>query len=1206
MADSRDAKLIEEVQNTARYSVEHRAVSWMLLLLTLAFGIWGYQNMPKQRDPTIPVRVALAVTAWPGADAREIEQQVTRMVEQAIAGNPHIHPPATTQFGIRSWSLPGISLVQVNLDESVQQPEEEFSDIELRLNAIETNLPKGAGPVQWHSGVGETSALMLTIASPIERATTLAVRARALSQAIADSRPREDWNENTHETLVVMLPTTTPVRPVVAVFAQLARAIEEQGLGSDTQVITGDAFVGIDLRRTQDQPVVLDFARRWLQEQLGVTNFHPDAWEPFVVGNLSDLDTLLRQVAGPKYSHHQLAQFAQFLSSGLAEVPQVSKVLQSGVLNERIFMVYSQETLAQLGIPLQTIPNKLSSQNSTVASGTYEIGTTDVPLVVNPPPTPRAALSDLVIGEDESGAPVRLEEIGELFRGYQSPPILLNSYGRNGPSDDWIRTPAMTLSIQMRDGQQIAAFGEEINRVLAELEERLPEDLVIARTSDQPRQVRENLDLFLEALYEAIALVVLIAFIGFRDWRASLLLMFSIPLTIALTFGAASLLGLALQQVSIASLIIALGLLVDDPVVASDAIKRSLGDGQTQRIAAWLGPTKLARAILFATITNVIAYLPFVLLTGNTGDFIRSLPLMMACALIASRLVSMTFIPFLGQFLLKAPADPSRNESEGRLSVWYAHAIRSAVIHRRSVLIIVVALVVGVFILAANELETSFFPDDIQYLATVDVFLPTEASVVGSADLADEVGEAIRQEAVRAQEAGEIKGELVSLTRFAGGGGPRFWQTLTPQPTPQSNYAQIIIEITDKNDMPRLAPLLQQAINRKIAGAWVDVRQLQTNPVSNPIEIRLTGRTTVTAEEENAENRVLRSLADELTEIVRSSPSATRVRQDWLNERFASVIEVDADQASIAGVSNTDVAHALQAATNGVLISYYREGNERIPVVAIVTPSERPQLSSLGNVYVYGETPDNGVPLSTVARTRLDLTTQRIGRRDHFRTISVIGFPRSGSLASTIMKEIEDPLASFETNLPPGIQLQIGGEQAKAQEGFSNLVLVLAISAAGIFAALVFQFSSLIKPLMVFAGVPFGFAGGLLGLIITGEPFSFMAFLGLIALVGVIVSHVIVLFDFIEEMRLEGRAIEEALVEACVLRLRPVLITVGATVTALIPLAVHGGPLWQSLCYAQIGGLTVATAISLLIVPILYAVCVEDLEIIRWESNVES
>lgn len=1209
MSDERDRALIAAPHNAARYAVERRAVSWMLLALTIGFGIWGYRTMPQQKDPTIPVRVALAVTPWPGADARQIEQEVTRAVEQAVAGNPNLHPPEPTKFGLRSWSLPGISLVQISLDEDVSDTEQEFSDIELRLDALDQNLPKGAGPVQWHSGVGETAALMLTLASPIERETALALRARTAREAITNVRASVPEAAAApavpRATLLVMLPYATPTRTVDAIFAGLARELVRSGAARDPRSVHGDAFAGLDVTLVGTPGDLLDFSRRWLGEQLGVTSFHPDAWEPIVVVDLADLDARIAAVAGPKYSHHQLADFADYVSRGLERVPQASKVLETGVVDERIFLVFSQEKLASLGLSLQSIPAKLASQNSLTGSGNFELGASDVPVIVDSATTPEAALGGLVVAKDRAGAPVRLSSLGELYRGYQSPPTLLNSYGRFGPAGGWIRTPAVTLSIQMRPGEQIGEFGAEVDRVLDGLKARLPEDLVIARTSDQPRQVRESVALFLEALYEAIALVVVIAFVGFRDWRASLLLMVSIPLTLALTFGAASALGLTIQQVSIASLIIALGLLVDDPVVASDAIKRSLADGHRPAIAAWLGPTKLARAILFATVTNVIAYLPFVLLTGDTGDFLYSLPIMMACALIASRVVSMSFVPFLGQFVLRAPTSPEPGiEERARhgFTGWYARMVGRALASRVWVLVVAVALMVAAFG-ASRGLQISFFPEDVQYLASVDVWLPADASVPGTAAVADQAADVIRAASAQARTDGITRGELVSITQFAGGGGPRFWQTLTPEPTPQANYAQLVIEIDDKDDMPRLAPHLQRAVSAKIPGAHVDVRQLETNPLEYPVAVQLSARTAVTADDALREERVLRARAAELVDILRSAPSAERVRDDWFPERYTARVSIDDDRASVAGVTHSDVAHALQAAMNGVEISAYREGDERIPVVARLAPSERPQLASLGNVYVYGETPENRIPLAAVADVELDLGTERIARLDHFRTISVYGYPREGRLASQVMKEVEKPLAAFAARLPEGFQLEVGGETAKARKGFRNLAMILAVSACGIFVALVFQFQNLVKPLIVLAGVPFGFAGGLLGLVVMGESFSFMAFLGLVALVGVIVSHVIVLFDFIEELRHEGLPLEEALVTACVLRLRPVLITVAATVFALVPLALHGGPLWQGLCYAQIGGLSVATAISLLIVPVIYAICVEDLRIIRWQPD---
>src|SRR5499427_6157624 len=292
-----------------------------------------------------------------------------------------------------------------------------------------------------------------------------------------------------------------------------------------------------------------------------------------------------------------------------------------------------------------------------------------------------------VLGPSGTGRAVYLRDLVEVGRGYASQPSYLNFYGERMADGQWRRSRAVTLAIQMRSGQKIDGFAKAVDARLAELKSRLPEDLELARTSDQPRQVAENVSLFMNSLYEAIALVVLVSLIGFWEWRSALLMALSIPVTLAMTFGMMYALGIDLQQVSIATLIIALGLLVDDPVVAGDAIKRSLADGHRPLISAWLGPTKLASAILYATITNIVAYLPFLMLSGTSGEFLYSLPVVLACSLVASRVVSMTFIPLLGYYLLKPKAEPTIEERRTKgFPALYYRVGHFAITHRWKVL----------------------------------------------------------------------------------------------------------------------------------------------------------------------------------------------------------------------------------------------------------------------------------------------------------------------------------------------------------------------------------------------------------------------------------------------------------------------------------------------------------------------------------------
>ena len=300
-----------------------------------------------------------------------------------------------------------------------------------------------------------------------------------------------------------------------------------------------------------------------------------------------------------------------------------------------------------------------------------------------------------------------------------------------------------------------------------------------------------------------------------------------------------------------------------------------------------------------------------------------------------------------------------------------------------------------------------------------------------------------------------------------------------------------------------------------------------------------------------------------------------------------------------------DVANSTSTATEGSTVAVLREGNKQIPVVARLQTIERGQISDIRNLYVNGSQTNTKVPLTSVADLNTILVTERIRRQEHFRMISIHAYPVPGVLPSQILKEAGPAIRKFQDGLPIGYRLQIGGEKAKQASGFSNLAVVLLISVAGIYLALLLQFRNAIKPFLVFAATPYGIVGALIALAITKTPFGFMAFLGIASLIGVIISHVIVLFDFIEEMHEQGEPLEQALRDAGIARLRPVLVTVAATILALFPLAIHGGPLWKPLCYAQIGGLAVATLITLLLVPVLYSLAVFDLKIIRWEERRE-
>src|SRR5216684_228342 len=1091
MAHRSDQDRIEKTHNLPRFFVENPQVSWVLLVGVLVWGWFGYHSMPQRKDPDIPVRVAVASCSWPGATAQQVEQFVTRVIEDAVAENKTIHPGTAADYGIRSVSIPGYAYVYVQLAEDVSDVKRQFSDINLKLNALNSQLPPGAGPISFQSDFGDTAALMLTIASPKADSVEIDIRARGIQSTIQTARAaRKSEEQGTPVTIVYSFPQSLSLSRTIKDAGQLFEEQAEQaGIVRAPQLIQGSGFIALDGISTANDASIRNFLRTFFQTRLQRSDLHPDAWDPIIVRDPQETREQLAKVVGDKYSYADLDDFSDLIARTVQGAPETSKVERRGVLPQAVYLEYSQDRLAAYGLQPAALGSVLSARNIIAPGGAFETGQQQV--ILNP------------------------------------------------------------------SGQ---------------FQKILPPDLIIAHTSDQPLQVKENIHLFLRALYEAIILVVVVSLIGFWEWRLALIMALAIPITLGMTFGVSYMLGIDLQQVSVATLIIALGLLVDVPVVAGDGIKRGLAAGLPRNIAAWLGPTKLATALL--------------------------------CALV----VAMTFIPLLGYYIQRPPArkEPSIEEKRQRgFYGFYNRLVGRAIQHRWSVLLgSFVFLLIGGFV--ASHLKSQFFPEDVQYWFYLDIWLPNDVPLRATNDAAIRAEQVVREliEGAPKEATKEIGTEhlLNSMTSFIGGGGPRFWFSISPEAT-QTNYAQVIVQVRDKEATPKLIGPLQDELNKQVPGAWITVRQLQTNPVETPVEVLISGQADTDPRTEIEDIRSLRTIASQVMGIVRQSPGIAVLRDDWGPDSPQMKIEIDPDRANLVGITNIDVATSTAAAISGDPVGIYKEGNKNIPIVVRLRPQDRARLSQIENLYTNSSQENVKVPLLSVASLKNILETARIRRREHFRTLSILCFPAPGVLASEVLAPIEPKLDALKKSLPPGYQLQIGGEKAKQVDGFKNLAVVLLISLVGIYLALLVQFNNAVKPLLVFAAAPYGAIGALIALWIMGTPFGFMAFLGVASLIGVIVSHVIVLFDFIEEMHEKGEPLERALPDAGIERIRPVMITVGATILALFPLALEGGPLWKPLCYAQIGGLAVATFITLLLVPVFYAIFVLDLKWITWDVS---
>ncbi|MDE3075500.1 MAG: efflux RND transporter permease subunit, partial [Chloroflexota bacterium] len=421
MARKSDEQIVAQTHNTARFFTEHREVAVVLLIGTFLWGWFGYQNMPKRKDPNIPVRVAVASCQWPGATATEVEQLIARPIEQTMAQNAYIKPPKASEYGIRSLSFPGFALVFVQLDDNVPDPRKQFSDINLKLNDLNRQLPSGAGPISFNSDFGDTAALMLTVASPKASDVEVALRARSLAQAIREVRGAHRAS-GPRLSVVYEFPASVSPSLVRDEFEAAAAAAQQDGVLRHAQVFMGADFVGIDAESDQSDAQLLQWGERFTVERLHRSEFHPDAWPPVIIRDPAETEVKLRAVAGDKYSYADLDNFTDLIQRTLHGAPEVSKVSRNGVLPEVIYLTYSQQRLAEYGLQAGGLKNLLYARNTTMPGGVLEVGPKDVTIDPSGQFESTRAIGDVIVGASESSqAPVYLRDLVDISRGYQSP-----------------------------------------------------------------------------------------------------------------------------------------------------------------------------------------------------------------------------------------------------------------------------------------------------------------------------------------------------------------------------------------------------------------------------------------------------------------------------------------------------------------------------------------------------------------------------------------------------------------------------------------------------------------------------------------------------------------------------------------------------------------------------------------------------------------
>ena len=1160
----------------AQYFTEKRGVAWLVLIAVLLWGWYSYNQLPQQEDPKIPIRKALVVTVFPGATADKVENLVSKPLERKLA-------ELSTVDEISSESRNGLSVIKVALQSQSNARMEQDWD-KLRAKIAEVALPEGTMPPWLNSDFGNTVTLLYALASAPITEPEVAARAHLIEETVASLRgPKPAAGR---AAIVMFYPTAISREYLAPVVQRFAQFLVAQGLAQDLSVGERTGLYVGEFATTATREALQAALGNFRRQGYGSDGEpHPDLQNPFVLLGAEAPAPAIRAQRIPRHTYRQLEKMAEDFEDALRQVSDVGRTKRVATVPETVYLDYSTAKLAELRVSAQDLASAVARRNAVVPGGIYRTEGSTFPVQVTGEFRSERELLDTVIATAPDGTPTYLRDAVTVLRGYENPiGYHFGYFARPTPGEAFQSRRAVLVSIEMREGAKIGEFYKAVQACLHRFQGQLPGGVELATLSNQPESVRQRIGLFIASFIEAVLIVVLVALL-LMDWRSAVVMATAIPLSVAMTFGGMHLLGIPLHQISIAGLIIALGMLVDVPVVVSDGINRELHHGEPRLRASWLGPKHLLRAITFATLINVVAFLPLVLLPGEKGAFMYGLPMVVSLALLSAFIVSMTFVPLLGFYVLKGqkgldeggevrsfflfrPIDLAINAVLPR----YRRLLETGLRHPWWT----IGTVYTLFLLSlclTPFFGRQFFPpaDRAQFL--IDIELPRNAAPTQLRETANRVADLVAREA-----------EVENFGVFYGGTAPRFYYNVEPK-EPGTFLAQILVN-TRRQDIVPLLARLRARFDAEVAGARVVAKQLEQGvPIDNPIQIRLAG----------PDLDVLRGLADRVGAIVREK-GGYKVTDD-LGQRLPTLrIAIDQDRANTLGVDNRAVGATTAAAFFTARVTQLREGDHLVPVNFRLRRDEISDADRLRSLYV-PSTRNGLVPLTNFATIDLEPAYATIPHFQQLRTVTVKSFAPVGALPATILAQCKPVIAQLA--LPDGYTLTYAGEDKELTKTQSEMSLVFLISLSAIFLAMVAQFGSVAKSVAVMITVPLGIIGAFVGIVLFQTNLGFMALLGLVSLAGLVVSHIIVLSDYIEESRAAGMPLRAALIHAGLVRLRPVIVTVLAAVCGLIPLALHGGELWRPLTAVHIVGLTCATLITLVVLPVFYLVFCEKLKWIK-------
>jgi multidrug efflux pump len=963
----------------------------------------------------------------------------------------------------------------------------------------------------------------------------------------------------TFRTMVVkaIWPGATMEETLLQVTERLERTLQEvpnlDNLRSFSRA--GETTIFVDLQGSTSAREVSD---AWYEVRKKVADMRHTLPQgivgPFFNDEFGDTFGIIYAFTADGFGHRELRDFVENIRSELLFVEDVSRIDILGAQNEVIYIDFDTERLAGLGFNPNTLIAALQAQNIVIPAGVLRTDQENISLRVTGAFDTEADIAAVTFAIGDRM--LRLRDIVEVRRGFADPPQPM--FRINGE-------PAIGLAIAMRDGGDTLALGRNIARAIKTLAADLPIGIEARLVADQPATVDLAINEFTTSLWQAIAIVLVVSFIALGA-RAGTVVALAIPLTLATVFPVMDLVDIDLQRISLGALIIALALLVDDALTSIDAMSRRLAAGDDKARAATYAYKHLSLAMLTGTLVTIAGFVPVGFAQSSAGEYTFSIFAVVGIALIASWLVAMVFAPLIGMLLLRPPK-ADQTEKPNRVLEIYKRFLTLAMRARW----FTIALTLGIFIaslVGLGQIPRQFFPASDRPELLVNLQLPQNSSIHATERLVDRFEEFLRDDP-------DFAPDIERWSTYIGQGAIRFYLPLDVQ-LANPFFAQAVIVSKDLTARERLQPRLERLLAEEFPQIVGRVSTLELGPpVGWPVQYRVMG----------SDPTQLRDIALRLGDLVADHAGTRRVNYNWMEPERELRITIDQEQVRLLGLSSQAVAAALNTTISGTTITQVRDDIYLINVLVREAEGQNLSIETLRTLPV-GMPGGRTVPLTQFATIEPGQSYPLIWRRDRMPTLTVQADVAPGILPDTVVADLEPAIAELNATLPAGYRIEVGGTVEESADSQASVFAVVPLMILIMLTLLIFQLKSFSLLLIVLSLVPLGLIGVVAALLVSGKPLGFVAILGILALVGMIAKNAVILIDQIEAERAAGKTIWDAVVEASCSRFRPIMLTALSTVLGLIPIAPT--VFWGSMAYAIMGGLMVASLLTLVFLPTLY------------------